>query len=106
VGGSLENVALAVGGIRREVDARRLEPRRPVLGRPSRTRAGWPYELELDGFRLLADVRGRDVALRYRSEHDCTGAFPELLEALVSMRARRLVLDGEVVVVEYAFVSR
>jgi hypothetical protein len=29
---SLEQVALALGGIRRDVDARRLEPMRPVRG--------------------------------------------------------------------------
>jgi bifunctional non-homologous end joining protein LigD len=94
---SLEHVALALDGIRREVDARRLEPMRPVLGRPSLTRAGWIFELKLDGYRLLADVRGRDVALRYRSGRDCTRAFPELAEVLLRMRAPRLVLDGEVV---------
>jgi bifunctional non-homologous end joining protein LigD len=97
MGRSLEHVAVALGGIRRALDARRLEPMRPVSGAPSLTRAGWLYELKLDGFRLLADVRGRDVSLRYRSGHDCTLAFPELVEALRRTRVSRIVLDGEVV---------
>jgi bifunctional non-homologous end joining protein LigD len=95
--GDLARLAISVGGVRGGIDFRRLEPMRPVPGRPRLVAEGWLFELKLDGYRLLADVRGREVALRYRSGHDCTQAFPEIVTALAKMRVRRLVLDGEVV---------
>jgi len=94
---SLEQKALSLGGVRREVDARHLDPMRPTPGRPPLVGEAWLYELKLDGFRLLADVRRRDVVLRYRSGHVCTDAFPELVESLGAIGLSRVVLDGEVV---------
>jgi len=93
----LARLALSLGGVRREVDARRLDPMRPQPGRPRLVDDGCLYELKLDGYRLLADVRGRDVNLRYRSGHDCTSAFPEVVATLATLRMSRVVLDGEVV---------
>jgi bifunctional non-homologous end joining protein LigD len=94
---SLERLALSLGAVRRPVDARRLEPMRPLNGRPPLVDDDWLYELKVDGFRLLADVRGREVTLRYRSGYDCTHAFPEIVAILRRLRVSRLVLDGEVV---------
>jgi bifunctional non-homologous end joining protein LigD len=70
---------------------------RPVSGRPPLVSEAWIYEMKLDGYRLLADVQGGDVVLRYRSGRVCTAAFPELVTALQGLRSARLVLDGEVV---------
>ncbi len=94
---SLPQLARSLGGVRRALDLRRFVPMRPVTGRPPLAGDGWLYELKLDGYRLLADVRGRDVALRYRSGHDCTEAFPEIVDTLRRLRVGRVVLDGEVV---------
>ena len=88
-------MALSLGGVRREVEARHLDPMRPTPGRPPLVGEAWLYELKLDGFRLLADVRRRDVVLRYRSGHVCTDAFPELVESLGAIGLSRVVLDGE-----------
>ncbi len=85
------------GGVRREVDGASLEPMRPIAGLPPLADPAWIYELKLDGFRLLADVRAGQVTLRCRSGHDCTQAFPEVVAALRGLRAARLLLDGEVV---------
>jgi bifunctional non-homologous end joining protein LigD len=89
---------------------------RPMVSRSaSLTDPAWIYELKLDGFRLLADVpggrspsgraadvRGREVMLRYRSGIDCSHVFPELVELLGRLRGPRLVLDGEVVAFDEA----
>lgn len=60
----------------------------------------WVFELKYDGFRLLAERDGQRVALRYRSGRDATRAFPELVASLRALPWTRLVLDGEVVVLD------
>ena len=56
---------------------------------------GWLFERKLDGERLLAFVRGDDVALRTRTRRDVTAAYPEVVAALAAQRLRAAVLDGE-----------
>ena len=95
---SLEQMALSLGGVRREVDARHLDPMRPTPGRPPLVGEAWLYELKLDEVSAcFADVRRRAVVLRYRSGHVCTDAFPELVDSLRALGLPRVVLDGEVV---------
>jgi len=55
------------------------------------------YELKLDGVRLLAEKNGDIVQLRYRTGRNATALFPELVRALRSLPAGRVILDGEVV---------
>ena len=55
------------------------------------------YELKLDGVRLLAEKNGEHVQLRYRTGRNATALFPELVRALRSLPASRVILDGEVV---------
>jgi bifunctional non-homologous end joining protein LigD len=62
------------------------------------TRMGWVFELKYDGYRLLAERRGRDALLRSRSGHDLTATFPEIARAVRGLPYEGLVLDGEVVV--------
>ena len=56
---------------------------------------GWLFERKLDGERLLAFVRGDDIALRTRTRRDVTAAYPEVVAALAAQRLRAAVLDGE-----------
>jgi bifunctional non-homologous end joining protein LigD len=58
---------------------------------------GYVFELKLDGVRVIADKRGSDVALTYRSGRDTTDAYPEVAVALRALAAERVVLDGEIV---------
>ena len=58
------------------------------------------YELKLDGVRLLADRRGDDVALVYRSQRIMTATYPEVARAVRALAPDRLVLDGEVVALD------
>jgi bifunctional non-homologous end joining protein LigD len=58
---------------------------------------GWLYELKLDGVRIVADKRGKRVALSYRKGRDATDSYPEIAEAVGTIDETRLVLDGEIV---------
>src|SRR3954469_11513332 len=57
------------------------------------------FEPKWDGFRCLAFRDGDEVDLRSRNDRPLARYFPELVEALRALAARRLVLDGEIVVV-------
>lgn len=59
--------------------------------------AGCVAELKLDGVRVLADRRGDEVALVYRSSRDTTAAYPEIARAVGALVTERVVLDGEIV---------
>ena len=58
----------------------------------------WHYEPKWDGFRCLAFRDGVRVDLESKSQKPLTRYFPELAAALVKLRARRFVLDGEIVI--------
>ncbi|HEX8360412.1 MAG TPA: ATP-dependent DNA ligase [Longimicrobium sp.] len=59
---------------------------------------GWQYEPKWDGFRCLAFRDGGEVDLRSKSGKPLGRYFPDVVENLRSLRARRFVLDGEIVV--------
>ena len=58
----------------------------------------WQYEPKWDGFRCLAFRDGAVVELRSKSGQSLTRYFPELVESLKALPAKRFVLDGEIVV--------
>lgn len=57
----------------------------------------WQYEPKWDGFRCLAFRDCVDVYLQSKSGQPLARYFPDLVEALRGLRARRYVLDGEIV---------
>jgi bifunctional non-homologous end joining protein LigD len=57
----------------------------------------WLHEIKLDGYRLIARVARGKVTLLTRNGQDWTDKFPGVVEALVAMRLRDAILDGEVV---------
>src|SRR5437764_12362553 len=59
---------------------------------------GYLYEPKWDGFRCLVFRDGDDVDLRSRNQRPLARYFPEVVEALLGLRERRFVLDGELVV--------
>ena len=69
-------------------------------------REGWIYEEKIDGWRMLAYKDGRTVRLESRNGVDHTRRFPELAAAVAALRARSLVLDGEVAIFDRQFRSR
>ena len=58
----------------------------------------WQYEPKWDGFRCLAFRDGAKVDLMSKAGKPLTRYFPELVEMLLEVRAKRFVLDGEIVV--------
>ena len=59
---------------------------------------GWMYEPKWDGFRCLAFRAGKEVLLQSKAGQPLGRYFPELVDALASLPAKRFVLDGEIVI--------
>ena len=58
----------------------------------------WQYEPKWDGFRCLLSRDGDTVAMYSKSGQDLGRYFPEVASAALSLREKRFVLDGEIVV--------
>ena len=58
----------------------------------------WQYEPKWDGFRCIALRSGRAVELQSKSGQSLTRYFPEIVAALLKVRASKFVLDGELIV--------
>ena len=64
----------------------------------------WQYEPKWDGFRCLVFRYGNKIELQSKSGQSLTRYFPELVDAVRSVKAATFVLDGEIVVpVDRAF---
>src|SRR5437764_14833388 len=59
---------------------------------------GWQYEPKWDGFRCLARRDADDAALTSRSGKPLGRYFPEVLDMLRSVKERRFLLDGELII--------
>lgn len=66
---------------------------------------GWVYEEKYDGYRMLAFKEGERVRLISRNLKDFTRKFPEIVKALSQLKAKTLILDGEVAVFDERLVS-
>ncbi len=89
--------AAAVGAQKGEVHASRLTPMLCTLEDVPIDREGWIYELKLDGVRILAERTGNEARLFYRTHRPATASFPEVVEALKTLLAKDVVLDGEII---------
>jgi ATP-dependent DNA ligase len=58
----------------------------------------WQYEPKWVGFRCLAFRDGKQVELQSKNRQPLGRYFPELVAALQQIRAKKFVLDGEVVI--------
>ncbi|MEP7324345.1 MAG: DNA ligase D, partial [Gemmatimonadota bacterium] len=61
------------------------------------SRAGWVFELKMDGYRLVAGSEGGKAQLISRNSIDLAGTFPEITRAVGALPFGNIVLDGEVV---------
>jgi ATP-dependent DNA ligase len=59
---------------------------------------GWQYEPKWDGFRCLVFRSGDAVALQSKALKPLARYFPEMVDAVRTMKAERFVLDGELVI--------
>jgi len=58
----------------------------------------WQYEPKWDGFRCLAFRDGDTVRLQSKAGKPLGRYFPDVVEAVAALEARRCVLDGEIVI--------
>ncbi|HEX2223740.1 MAG TPA: DNA ligase, partial [Thermoanaerobaculia bacterium] len=72
-----------------------------VFDRPF-DKKGWIFELKYDGFRMLAASGPEGVRLLYKSGKDAKRYFPEIATAVAALPFSRVVLDGEVVMLDAA----
>ena len=88
----------AAGAVRRAVDVGELSPMLAVSVDAPFSRAGWVFEIKLDGYRLLAARETGDARLVSRNGNDLTATFPEIARAIRGLPYEGLIVDGEVVV--------
>ena len=75
-----------------------IEPCVPTAASVPPSGPGWLHEIKHDGYRLMARLDGRGERLFSRRGHEWSGRFPRISEALASLRARSVTIDGEAVV--------
>lgn len=68
----------------------------PASGLPSGPE--WQYEPKWDGFRCIAFRDGARVDLQSKSGKPLTRYFPELAAALLALKPKQFVVDGEIVI--------
>ena len=59
---------------------------------------GWQYEPKWDGFRCLARRDGKAVELISKSGKPLARYFPDMVEMIASLNAKRFLIDGELVI--------
>lgn len=60
----------------------------------------WSYEIKFDGYRALACKQGDTIRLLSRTNHDLTDKFPEVAEAVSTLRVDTAIVDGEIVALD------
>lgn len=58
----------------------------------------WQYEPKWDGFRCIATREGDAIELQSKSGQPLARYFPDVVEALAQLGAKRFMLDGELVI--------
>jgi len=59
---------------------------------------GWQFEPKWDGFRCLAQRDGAEITLTSKSGKPLGRYFPEVIEILAGVKAKRFLLDGELII--------
>jgi ATP-dependent DNA ligase len=59
---------------------------------------GWQYEPKWDGFRCLAFRNGSEIFLQSKAGQPLARYFPDIAKALGQLKAKKFVLDGELVI--------
>jgi bifunctional non-homologous end joining protein LigD len=89
-----------LGAPRAEVRGGAVEPMLAETAPRPFSRAGWLFELKIDGFRAIAEKRGAEVSFHYRRGRDATHVYPDLARALAALPGDSVVLDGEIAVLD------
>lgn len=75
-----------------------IEPMEALLAEELPDGPGWQYEPKWDGFRCIAVRDGPDVELWSKSGKPLARYFPEVLAMLERLKAKRFVIDGELLI--------
>jgi ATP-dependent DNA ligase len=81
-------------------------PVKPQLARSAKDLPegdGWMYEPKWDGFRTIVFRDGADVHLQSRNGKPMNRYFPDVVEQVAKLPAKKAVLDGEMIVVVDGF---
>lgn len=73
-------------------------PMEALLVKEIPTGKNWQYEPKWDGFRCLAFRDGDAVDLQSKSGQSLSRYFPEIVEAVLKVKASRFVIDGELII--------
>ncbi|HET9788690.1 MAG TPA: ATP-dependent DNA ligase, partial [Pyrinomonadaceae bacterium] len=73
-------------------------PMEALLVKEIPTGKNWQYEPKWDGFRCLAFRDGDAVDLQSKSGQSLSRYFPEIVEAVLKVKATRFVIDGELII--------
>jgi bifunctional non-homologous end joining protein LigD len=84
--------------VRAEQSLPRFEPCLPRSASEPPTGPGWIHEIKHDGFRILAQRKGRAVRLITRNGNDLSDRFPLAAAAMEALPVRSCVVDGEAIV--------
>jgi bifunctional non-homologous end joining protein LigD len=60
----------------------------------------WLYEIKWDGYRLVAFIENGRLRLVSRNHNEMTALYPELADLPTYVRARKAIVDGEVVAID------
>jgi DNA ligase-1 len=84
-----------------------MQPIAPMLAQPAgdvtqalHTFGTAAFEWKLDGARVQVHKAGEEVRIFTRHRNDVTDSVPEIVDALHSVRARELILDGEAIALQ------
>src|SRR5689334_25187689 len=72
-----------------------LEPMAATLTEDRFADPGWTFERKLDGIRLLAYKKGREVALWSRNRLSLTANYPAVAQAIAALPVKDAIFDGE-----------
>lgn len=78
----------------------RIYPELATLVNQPPTGDAWLHEIKLDGYRIIACKNGENVQLFSRRQKDWGEFFPNVLEAVKHLPINKVILDGEVVVLD------
>lgn len=84
----------------------RIQPMLATLVAKPFHHPGWVYEEKYDGYRILAYKEGNKVTLLSRRANNRTESFADIAQAVVRLKPRTLLLDGEVIAFDRKLVSR
>jgi bifunctional non-homologous end joining protein LigD len=74
-----------------------VPPCLPISAQQAPIGSEWLIEIKHDGFRIIARKEGKRVRLYSRPGNDLTYRFPLICEALLQLRSRSCIIDGEAV---------